>query len=64
MLHDYSNENVGETNSEKTKKKIVKFELGKFTIQNVHRWNPHDLKLSKIYSLVEKKPNTLRYMKG
>ena len=25
MLHDYSNENVGETNSEKTKKKIVNF---------------------------------------
>ena len=42
MLHDYSNENIGEANSEKTKKKI--FEPGKFTLQNVHRWNPHDLK--------------------
>ena len=31
-------------------------EPGKFTIQNVHRWNPHNLKRSKIYSLMEKYP--------
>ena len=56
MLHDYSNENVGETNIEKTKKKIVNFEPRNFTIQNVYRWNPHDIKRSKIYSLMEKYP--------
>ena len=56
MLDDHSNKNVSEANREKTKKKIVNFEPGNFTIQNVHRWNPHSIKRSKIYSLLEKYP--------
>ena len=57
MLHDYSNENVGETNSEKNEEENCEF-LNQETLpyKNVHRWNPHDLKRSKIYSLMEKYP--------
>ena len=42
--------------AKKRRRKLWIFEPGKFTIQNVHRWNPHNLKRSKIYSLMEKYP--------
>ena len=42
--------------AKKRRRKMWIFEPGKFHIQNVHRWNPHNLKRSKIYSLMGKYP--------
>ena len=50
--------------AKKWRRKLWNFEPGKFTIQNVHRWNPHDLKRSKIYSLTEKYPILYEIWRG
>ena len=57
MLHDYSNENVGETNNEKTKKKIN----CEFLNQETFPYKPKTLKNIVFDGKI---PNTLRDMKG
>ena len=50
--------------AKKRRRKLWIFEPRKFTIQNLHRWNPHNLKRSKIYSLVEKYPILYEIWRG
>ena len=50
--------------AKKRRRKLWIFEPRKFTIQNVHHWNPHNLKRSKIYSLMGKYPILYEIWRG